>query len=88
MVPADKAANNFVVVCWLHCVNTFKQELDGTRAYQEPDTDEISVANAHLNELPVKFSVCVNEGQDKLPSMYWLHKLHRRLALVLLLNVL
>ena len=26
----------------------------------------------HLNDLPVKFSVCVNEGQDKLPTMYWL----------------
>ena len=25
--------------------------------------------NAHLNDLPVKFSVCVNEGQDKLPTM-------------------
>ena len=30
------------------------------------------VVNAHLNDLPVKFSVCVNEGQDKLPTMYWL----------------
>ena len=36
----------------------------------------MSVVNAHLNELPVKFSVCVNEGQDKLPTMYWLSKLH------------
>ena len=26
---------------------------------------------AHLNDLHVKFSVCVNEGQDKLPSMYF-----------------
>ena len=26
----------------------------------------------------LKFSVCVNEGQDKLPTMYWLHKLHNR----------
>ena len=26
------------------------------------------VVNAHLNDLPVKFSVCVNEGQDKLPT--------------------
>ena len=25
-----------------------------------------------------KFSVCVNEGQDKLPTMYWLPKLHKR----------
>ena len=31
--------------------------------------DKISVVNAHLNELPVKFSVSVNEGQDKLPTM-------------------
>ena len=60
-----------VVVCRLHYVNTLKQELDGTRAYLETDTDEVSVVNAHLNDLPVKFSVCVNEGQDKLPTMYW-----------------
>ena len=30
--------------------------------------------NAHLNKLPVKFSVCVNEGQD---TMYLLLKLHK-----------
>ena len=59
------AANNVVVVCRLHYVNTLKQELDGTRAYLETDTDEVSVVNAHLNDLPVKFSVCVNEGQNK-----------------------
>ena len=40
LVPADKAANNVVVVC--------------------------------------KFSACVNEGQDKIPTMYWLPKLHKR----------
>ena len=51
---------------------------DGTRAYLETDTDEVSVVNAHLNDLPVMFSVCVNEGQDKLPTMYWLPKLHKR----------
>ena len=78
LVPADKAANNVVVVCRLHYVNALKQELDGTRAYLETDTDEVSVVNAHLNDLPVKFSVCVNEGQDKLPTMYWLPKLHKR----------
>ena len=79
LVPADKAANNVVaVVCRLHYINTLKQELDGTRAYQETDTDEMSVVNAHLNVLPVKFSVCVNESQGKLPTMYWLSKLHKR----------
>ena len=78
LVPADKAANNVVFVCRLHYVDTLKQELDGTTAYLETDTDEVSVVNAHLNDLPVKLSVCVNEGQDKLPTMYWLPKLHKR----------
>ena len=78
LVPADKAANNVVVVCRPHYANTLKQELDGTMAYLETDTDEMSVVNAHLNDLPVKFSVCVNEGQHKLPTMYWLPKLHKR----------
>ena len=78
LVPADKTANNVVVVCRLHYINTLKQELDGTRAYKETYSDEISVVNAHLNELPVKFSVCVNEDQDKLPTMHWLPKLHKR----------
>ena len=53
LIIPNKAANNFVVVCRLHYVNTLKQELDGTRAYLETDTDEISVVNAHLNDLPV-----------------------------------
>ena len=41
----------------------------------------MSVVNAHLNELPVEFSVYVSEGQDKLPAMYWLPKLHESLPL-------
>ena len=77
LVPAAKAANNVVVVCRLHNDDTLKQELDGTRAYLETDTDEMSVVNAHLNDfkLPVKFSVCVSEGQHKFSTMYWLPKL-------------
>ena len=38
----------------------------------------MSVVHGHLKETSVKFSVCVNEGQDKLPTMYWLPKLHKR----------
>ena len=35
LVPADKAANNIVVVCRLHYIRTLKQELNGTKAYKE-----------------------------------------------------
>ena len=52
LVPADKAVYNVVVVCRLHYVNTLKQELDGTRAYLETDSDEMYVVNAHFNGLP------------------------------------
>ena len=44
MVSADKAANNVVVVCWLHYINPLKQGLNGTKAYEEIFTDEKSVS--------------------------------------------
>ena len=80
LVPADKAANNVVVVCRLHYINTLKQELNGTRAYEETSIDEKSVVYSHSNEIPNKnkFAVDVKEHQDRLPSMYWLPKLHKR----------
>ena len=34
--------------------------------------------NGHCNHLALKFSVCVKERQDRLPTMYWLPKLHKR----------
>ena len=63
--------------CRLHYINTLKQELNGTKAYEETSTDEKSVVNGHLNELPLKFSViCVKERQDKLfiiiPTLYYI----------------
>ena len=52
LVPADKAANNVVVVCRLHYINTLKQELNGTKAYEETSKDEKSVVYSHSNEIP------------------------------------
>ena len=78
LVPADKAANNIVVVCRLHFINTLKQELNGTKVYKETSTDEMTVVNTNSNDLPYKFSINVKERQDKLPTMYWLLKLHKR----------
>ena len=78
MVPADKAANNVVVVCRLHYINTLKQELYGTKAYEETSIDEKSVVYSHSNEIHNKFAVDVKERQDRLHTMYWLPKLHKR----------
>ena len=70
MVPADKAANNVVVVCRLHYINTLKQELNGIKAYEETPKDEKSVVYSHSNEIPKKFAVYVKERQDRLPTIY------------------
>ena len=67
LVPADKAANNVVVVYRLHYTTTLKQELNSTKAY----VDEKSVVYNHSNEIPNKFAVDVKERQDRLPTMYW-----------------
>ena len=74
LIPADKAANNIVVVCRLHYINTLKQELKGTKSYKETSTNEKTVVNSHSNDLPYKFAVNVKERQDKRPTMYWLPK--------------
>ena len=78
LVPADKAANNIVVVCRLQYINTLQQKLSGNKAYEETSTDEKIVVNSHSNDLPFKFAVNVRERQDKLPTMHWLPKLHKR----------
>ena len=77
LVPADKAGDN-VVVLRLHYINTLKQELSGTKAYKETSEEEKSVVNGHCNHLALEFSACVKERQDRLPTMYWLPKLHKR----------
>ena len=52
LVPADKAANNVYIA-------TLKQELNGTKAYEETSIDEKSVVYSHSNEIPNKFAVDV-----------------------------
>ena len=59
-------------------INTLKQELNGTKAYEETSIDEKSVVYSHSNKIPDKFAVDVKERQDRLPAIYWLPKLHSR----------
>ena len=88
LVPADKAANNVVVVWRLHCINTLKQELIGTKAYEQTSEKEKSVINNHIFHSATRFAVSVNEDHERLPTFYWLPKLHKkhiRLDLLLIL---
>ena len=78
MVPADKVANNVVVILRLNYFNTLKQELSATKACEEISEDEKSLVFGNCNDVALKLSGNVKEQQDKLPTMYWLPKLHKR----------
>ena len=78
MVPADKAANNVVVVRRLHFIDTLKQELSGTKADEKTSEKEKYVINNHIFHNATRFAVSVNEDQERLPTFYWLPKLHKQ----------
>ena len=42
------------------------------------NTDERSTVNAHSIEITAKFAVSIEEKQDRLPTLYWFPKLHKR----------
>ena len=97
LVPADKAANNVVVVWRLHDINILKQELSGTKAYKETSEEEKSVVNGHCNHLGLNFLyVLRNAKTDFLRCIGYLsfikdrikHDLLQTQVLVLQLNFL
>ena len=51
-IPTDKVANTVAVICSLHHMNSLKHEFSGTRAYKDASTEEKSIVNYHLIELP------------------------------------
>ena len=77
LVPADKAANN-VVVWRLHYIDTLKRELSGTKDFEQASEKEKSVINSHIFHNATSFAVSVNEDQARLPTFYWLPKLHKK----------
>ena len=59
-VPASKAANNVVVVWRFHYINTLKQELGGTKAYKQQNSeDEKSLGFYHCCHTATKFAVSI-----------------------------
>ena len=78
LAPADEAANNVVIVWRLYYINTLKQELGSTKTYERISTDERSIVNTHSIDITAKFAVSIKEKQGRLPTLYWLPKLHKR----------
>ena len=62
----------------MHYIDTLKQELSGTKAYEQTSEKEKSVINNHIFHNATRFAVSVNEDQERLPTFYWLPKLHKK----------
>ena len=79
LVPADKAANNVVVVLRLDHTNTLKCELVDNNAYRlQPSLSERVVVDGYGCHIALQFGVKAKENQDKIPTLYWLPKLHKK----------
>ena len=62
----------------MYYINTLKQELGTAKTYEHNLLDEKSVVDRHRCHMAAKFGVFVDEDQSKLPTLYWLPKLHKR----------
>ena len=54
------------------------KELGSTKTNQRTSTDEKSVVDNHFCHITIKLSVGISESQEKLLTLYWLPKLHKR----------
>ena len=79
LVPAIKLQTTLLLFDGyrLHYIDTLKQELSGTKAYEQTSEKEKSVINNHIFHNASRFAVSVNENQNRLPTFYWLPKLHK-----------
>ena len=78
LVPADKAANNVVVVWRLYYGDTLKRELIDTNAYTlHASLSDRFAVDGHGCYTAQHLGVKAKENQDKIPTLYWLPELHK-----------
>ena len=80
LVPADKAANNIIVIGHIHYLNVLQNELNGTNAYSKSLTSEQDLVKHHVTQIS-NFKLKINEKGLNLPTIYWIHKLHKNILL-------
>ena len=77
LVPADKAANNVIVVCKKYYLQVVIKEITATTTYQPVVDDKTKVISKHLKYMASNHITVKPEFQC-LPSFYWLPKLHKQ----------
>ena len=63
----------------MYYINTLKRELVDTNAYKlQPSLSERVIVGGHGCHTALHFGVKVKENHDKVPTLYWLPKLHKK----------
>ena len=63
----------------MYYINTLKRELVDTSAYKlQPSLSERVIVDGHGCHTALHFGVKAKENQDKVPTLYWLPKLHKK----------
>ena len=63
----------------MYYINTLKLELVDTNAYRlQPSLSERVIVDGHGCHTALHFGVKAKENQDKVPTLYWLPKLHKK----------
>ena len=63
----------------MYYINTLKRELVDTNAYKlQPSLSEEVIVDGHGCHTALNFGVKAKENQDKVPTLYWLPKLHKK----------
>ena len=73
-VPADKAANNIIVVCRKYYIEVLKQEITNSQTFQLTNSTENQIV---INHNLVTTSLQAKPSTLTVPTMYWLPKLHK-----------
>ena len=62
----------------MYYINTLKRELVDINAYKlQPSLSERVIVDGHSCHTALHFGVKAKEHQDKVPTLYWLPKLHK-----------
>ena len=62
----------------MYYINTLKQKLSTAKTYEHNRLDETSIVDRHRSHMAAKFGLFVDKDHSKLPTLYWLPKLHKR----------
>ena len=63
----------------MYYIDTLKRELVDTNAYKlQPSLSERVIVDGHGCHTALHFGVKAKENQDKVPTLYWLPKLHKK----------